>query len=189
MNAEHINELAALNAVGALDGAEVREFEAALASADAAAQAEVRRLNDTAAALALARRAPLPAGLKAKVMARFREPPPVNAPPTSFFSITRDEGQWQTLPVPGVRMKELTADPQRGTSVRLYELAPGTRFPQHQHSGPEECFVLSGDFHVEGLVLHAGDFQHAEERTEHGESFTVGGCQLLVMATTTDYPS
>ena len=189
MNAERMNELAALHAVGALDGVEAREFEAALTSAEGDAQADVRRMNNTAAALAHARSAPLPANLKAKVMARVRQPRRVEMSPASFFTITHDGGQWQALPVPGVRMKELTADPRRGTSVRLYELAPGTRFPHHHHSGPEECFVLSGDFHVEGRVLHAGDFHHAEEHTDHGESYTVGGCRLLVMATTADYGS
>ncbi|MCI0535966.1 MAG: cupin domain-containing protein [Verrucomicrobiales bacterium] len=187
MNAERMNELAALNAVGALDAAEARAFEAALASAGPEVQAEVRRINDTAAAFAFARRAQLPAHLKSKVMGRIGQPAAAKAPNVPFYSVSRDEGQWQTLPVPGVRMKELAADPRRGTSVRLYELAPGTRFPHHRHSGPEECFVLSGDFHVEGHVLHAGDFHHAEEQTDHGESFTIEGCQLLVMARTTDY--
>jgi len=182
-----MNELAALNAIGALDGPEAREFEASLASADPDARAEVRRMNDTAAALAHARSAPLPANLKAKAMARIRLPAPDQPPPHPFFFIGRNEGEWQTLPVPGIRMKELTADPRRGMSVRLYELTPGARFPHHHHSGPEECFVVSGDFHVEGRVLHGGDFHHAEEGTDHGESYTVAGCQLLVMATTTDY--
>jgi len=187
MITEQISELAALNAVGALDESEAREFAAILASAAADALAEARRMNDTAAALAHVHGATPPASLKARVMARVRQPLGSFAGVIPFFSVTRDEGQWQTLPVPGVRMKELTADPRRGTSVRLYELAPGTRFPHHHHSGPEECYVLAGDFHVQGRVLHGGDFHHAEANTDHDESFTVGGCQLLVMATTADY--
>ena len=187
MNAERMTELAALHAVGALDGAEAREFEAVLATACADARAEVRRMNDTAAALTCACTAPPPAHLKAKVLARIRQPSRSAAAQRSLFFVTRDEGEWQPLPVPGVRMKELAADARRGTSVRLYELAPGARFPHHHHSGPEECFVVSGDFHVEGRVLQGGDFHHAEEGTDHCESYTVAGCQLLVMATTTDY--
>ena len=189
MNAERMNELEGLHATGALDGPEARELAVALASADADVQGAVRRMNDTAAALAHAGSAPLPADLKAKVMARVRRSAPGQPPHNPFFFVGRNEGEWQTLPVPGVRMKELMADPRRGTSVRLYELAAGARFPHHHHSGPEECFVVSGDCHIEGRTLHAGDFHHAEGLSDHGESYTVGGCQLLVMATTTDYPS
>jgi anti-sigma factor ChrR (cupin superfamily) len=69
----------------------------------------------------------------------------------------------------------------------LYELAPGTRFPSHHHAGAEECYVLSGDFHVEGSILHAGDFHHAESHSDHHESFTEHGCQLLIVAAAGDY--
>jgi hypothetical protein len=55
--------------------------------------------------------------------------------------------------------------------------------------GPEERFVVSGDFHVEGRVLHAGGFHHAQAESDHGESFTEGGCRLLVMVATDDYRS
>lgn len=186
-----MTELAALHAVGALDGGDLREFEAALAAAGAAVPVEVRHMNDTAAAFAFGRPTTLPAGLKAKVMKRILRSAVPSGPgmPASlpFFFVTRDEGQWVALPVPGVRMKELASDSRRGSTVRLYELAPGARFPNHHHTGPEECFVLSGDFHVEGRVLRGGDFHHAEEHTDHAESYTDGGCTLLVMATATDY--
>src|SRR5262249_54034568 len=97
------------------------------------------------------------------------------------------EGEWKTLPIPGVRCKELAHDARRGLSVKLYELAPGSTFPSHRHSGPEECFVLSGDFHVEGTVLHAGDFHHAPPQSDHRLSSTVTGCQLLVVVADIDY--
>ena len=89
--------------------------------------------------------------------------------------------------MPGVRVKDLVADTRRGLSVQLYELAPGARFPTHHHSGPEECYVVSGDFHVEGRVLHGGDFHHADAESDHDESFTEKGCTLLVMVATADY--
>lgn len=185
MNTERLLELAALHAAGALDGQELQEYEVARRDAAPAVQAEIARLHDTAAALAFRAPAVPPPSLKARVLAAVRpSPPPARLP---FAFVMRDEGYWQALPVPGVRMKELAADPARGTSVRLYELAPGAHFPHHHHSGPEECFVVSGDFHVEGRVLHGGDFHHADEHSDHGESYTEGGCMLLVMATSTDY--
>lgn len=191
MNAERFNELATLHAVGALDGAELREFETLAATVSPALKAEVAQWQDTAALLAVASISARPAApaVKAKIMARIKPGPSV--PPAQnqnpFYSITREEGEWATLPVPGVRVKTLAEDTRRGLSTKLYELAPGVHFPGHHHSGPEECFVLSGDFHVEGRVLHGGDFHHAEPHSDHGESFTVNGCTLLVMAVSDDY--
>lgn len=191
MNAERLIELAALNAVGAVEGADLAEFNALLKTTSPAQKLEIARLRDAAALVAMAGIAPQrpPAALKAKLMARVenrtRLPKDIFANP--FYFIGANEGQWQTLPIPGVRAKDLAEDKQRGVSVKLYELAPGTHFPGHHHSGPEQCFVVSGDFHVEGRVLHAGDFHHAEPDTDHGESHTVGGCLLLVMVTTDDY--
>ncbi|MDR3456560.1 MAG: cupin domain-containing protein [Verrucomicrobiae bacterium] len=188
MKPEQLSELAALKAVGALD---IREADAAqnlLNQAGAKTRAEAVRLEEAAALMAVAQspaRKPSPS-LKGKILARVGAGarPPAQNP---FFFVGRNEGEWQTLPVPGVRVKDLSVDARRGTSVKLYELAAGARFPGHHHSGPEECYVLAGDFHVEGRVLHGGDFHHAEGESDHEESFTEHGCTLLVMVTTADY--
>lgn len=191
MNPDRLNELAALNALGALEGEDLREFEKVSAGADAATKTEIASFNDVVglvgASLPSSQR--VPAGLKAKLMDQIRARVGVGkreAPP-HFFSLLKAEGVWTTLPVPGVRCKELTSTGSRGYKITLYELAPGARFPQHHHTGPEECFVLSGDFHVQGSTLHSGDFHHAEPDSDHDESFTVGGCQLLVVAASSDY--
>ena len=191
MKTDRSTELASLNALGLLADAEREAFLTHLASADARTQAAQARMCDTLALAAVAQSParPLPAGLKAKVMAQARESARAKAAklPPDFYNVLRGEGEWRTLPVPGVRVKDLAEDAPRGRSVKLYELAPGARFPEHHHTGPEECFVVSGDFHVEGRVLHGGDFHHAESETDHGESFTEGGCTLLVMVATKDY--
>ena len=129
-----------------------------------------------------------PARLKAKVMQRIAPPqrPRGASGSGAFYFISSDEDVWQTSPIPGVRFRALAQDSRSGLSVRLWDLAPGMRFPGHHHAGPEECYVLSGDFHVEGRVLRAGDFHHAEAESNHGESFTEAGCQLLVMVATKD---
>ena len=188
MNPEQLGELAALKAVGALNNGDDGKVQDLLKQADAKTQAWAARLQDDAALMAAAQSpARKPSiSLKGKILARVQaaERP---AGQNSFFFIGRTEGEWQTLPVPGVRVKDLSVDARRGLSVKLYELAPGARFPGHHHSGPEECFVVSGDFQVEGRVLGAGDFHHAESGSDHGESFTAHGCTLLVMATTDDY--
>lgn len=193
MKSESLNELAALKAVGALDAdaegtAQLREF---LAAADAQTKDEVAKLADAAALMAVAHSpARQPSiSLKGKIMARIQagELRAAKPAPNPFFFVGRNEGQWETLPVPGVRVKNLNVDERRGISVKLYELAPRTQFPEHHHSGPEECYVLAGDFHVEGRVLQAGDFHHAEANSDHRVSHTENGCTLLVMVTTADY--
>ena len=191
MNQDLLNELAALNALGALEGDALHGFEQVLANADTATKARIAEFNNVMGLVGASPRSPqlLPMRLKAKVMdqvlARTKTAKGPRLP--SFFSLLKAEGQWTALPVPGVRCKELSTTGRRGYKVTLYELAPGAHFPHHHHSGAEECFVLSGDFHVQGSVLHGGDFHHAEPGSDHDESFTVGGCELLVVAASGDY--
>jgi anti-sigma factor ChrR (cupin superfamily) len=64
---------------------------------------------------------------------------------------------------------------------------PGARFPAHRHSGPEECYVISGSLIVEGRVLRAGDFHHAEGDSDHGEAWTDEGVEVLLVASASDY--
>ena len=188
MNAERLNDLAALNAVGALEGAEAQELQQFLNGADDATKSEVARLNNVAGLIGATEPAPLrpSPGLKAKILARIERPAAARPNPRPFFNLLRNEGEWRSLPVPGVRVKTLSIDRQRGYAVNLYELAPGARFPEHHHSADEQCFVLSGDFHVQGHALHAGDFHHAGHGSDHGESFSEGGCQLLVIGAAED---
>lgn len=64
---------------------------------------------------------------------------------------------------------------------------PGARYPAHRHSGPEECYVISGSLYVEGQLLRAGDFHHAEGGSEHGELWTDEGAVVLLVAAASDY--
>ena len=187
MKPDHLNELAASNAVGALKSDESEQFHDSLATADEQTKAGIIQLQDDAALFAVAQsseRNPS-ASLKGKILAQVQAS--AVSFPKPFFFVERNEGQWQTLPIPGVRAKDLSADSRLGMSVKLYELAAGARFPNHHHSGPEECYVVCGDFHVEDRVLHGGDFHHAESNSDHGESFSENGCTLLVIVGTDDY--
>jgi anti-sigma factor ChrR (cupin superfamily) len=69
----------------------------------------------------------------------------------------------------------------------LLKAEPGARYPAHRHSGPEECYVISGSVTVEGRVLHAGDFHHAEGDSDHGEQWTDEGVEVLLVAAASDY--
>ena len=60
-------------------------------------------------------------------------------------------------------------------------------YPAHRHSGPEECYVIRGSLVVEGQLLRAGDFHHAEADSDHGEIHTDEGVEVLLVAAASDY--
>ena len=47
--------------------------------------------------------------------------------------------------------------------------------------------VISGSVIVEGRVLRAGDFHHAEGDSDHGEAWTDEGVEVLLAASASDY--
>jgi hypothetical protein len=49
--------------------------------------------------------------------------------------------------------------------------------------------VISGSVIVEGRVLRAGDFHHAEGDSDHGEAWTDEDVELLLVASASDYAS
>ena len=101
------------------------------------------------------------------------------------FRFSRDE--WRPHPVPGIRMKVLARNVERGYATLLLDVAPGTRFPPHHHDGAEECYVVSGTLFTCGRQLGPGDFVHADGNTDHGELFTEEGCQVLLVVPPEDY--
>lgn len=58
----------------------------------------------------------------------------------------------------------------------------GAHYPSHRHADVEELFVLSGDLHVAGEVMSAGDYCRAETESVHGETFSETGCLFLAMS-------
>jgi quercetin dioxygenase-like cupin family protein len=108
-------------------------------------------------------------------------------PPAGFsFRLATDQ-DWRPHPVPGIRMKVLSACPTRGYVTLLLDVAPGTRFPAHHHGGDEECYVLSGSVFTCGRRLGPGDFVHADAGTDHGELWTDEGCTVLLVVPPDDH--
>ena len=190
MNQDRLNELALLNAVGALDGKDLEDFQELLARADPATQAQIAAGNDLAGLLSLSAESAqkLSAGVKPKLMRQVRElgRRKTTQPRLDFFSLRGNEGEWKQHAIPNVRFKQLASNRTAGYQMVLYEFAPGTRFPEHHHAGAEDCFVLSGDFQIDGSILRAGDFHHAETGSDHHESYTENGCRLLIVAAVED---
>lgn len=187
MKCTDLQELAAAHALGALPRDDAARAEA-LAAHDEDVRAELAAFHDTAAALA----AGLPqdvkpsAALRARVLDRIAQTPqanPANAPePTPGFTFRRHgDGEWRATPLPGVRIKRLSASPDLGHQTLLLELAPNATYPSHDHHGSEELFLLSGDLVTEGRTLGPGDYLHAEPGSHHGELFSPNGCVALII--------
>ena len=174
-------ELAALDAIGALTHDERHAFEAALPAAPAETRTEVAACRDAAVAIAegwSAGTSPSP-DVRARLMSRITAS---GQPAPKGFSIRRGtEHGWLPHPVPGIRMKVLAVNRDRGYATLLLNVEPGTRFPAHHHAGAEECYVISGSVFSSDRHLSAGDFLHADADTDHGELWTEEGCLVLLV--------
>jgi quercetin dioxygenase-like cupin family protein len=177
---DDVQALALADAIGALDPDERRELEARLSALPPDVRAEVAHLYDEVADISAttAGEAPSP-HVKAALLARIAAP--------AHHTITSREGEWVQTPVPGVRMKILAIDRARDRVTMLVRGEPGATYPAHRHSGPEECYVIRGSLVVEGRLLRAGDFHHAEGDSDHGELHTDEGVEVLLVAAASDY--
>jgi putative transcriptional regulator len=177
---DDIQTLALADAIGALDPDERRDFEARLAALPEDVRQEVAHLYDASVDIActVMCQAPSP-GVRDALLARIATP--------SNHTIAAADGAWVDTPVPGVRMKILAIDRARDRVTMLLRGEPGARYPAHRHSGPEECYVIRGSVFIEGQLLRAGDFHHAEGESDHGESWTDEGVEVLLVAAASDY--
>ena len=177
---EDIQALALADAIGALDPDERRDLQARLATLPLDVRAEVAYLYDATVDIASSAISGTPSpGVRDALIARIAAP--------SNHTIAAADGAWVDTPVPGVRMKILSIDRARDRVTMLLRGEPGSRYPAHRHSGPEECYVLSGSVFIEGRILHAGDFHHAESDSDHAESWTDEGVEVLLVASASDY--
>jgi anti-sigma factor ChrR (cupin superfamily) len=199
-----MRETAALYALGALTSEERDTFEAHVAACEACA-VEVRSFLEVTASLErgvsgggiqpspkvrdeLLRRVAEEKsrdGSETQVWKRWSEIPGAFIAP-GLFTLRANEGTWEETAVPGVSVKPLFVDRERDYVTMLVRMAPGTSYPCHRHGGAEECYVLQGDLHVAGQVLHAGDYQRAEDTSEHGVQSTEAGCLLLITSSQHD---
>ena len=75
-------------------------------------------------------------------------------------------GRWRWVG-PGVEMRPILLPEAEKVRVFLLKAVPGTRLPQHTHEGSELTSILAGSFHHEGGDFFAGDFEEADDDTEH----------------------
>jgi len=177
---DDLRDLALADAIGALDPDERRDLEQRLAVLPGDVQAEVARLYDAVVGIAstIAGEVPSPT-VRASLLRKIAVP--------SHHTVTATDGEWIQSPVPGVQMKILAIDRTRDRVTMLLRGEPGATYPAHRHRGPEECYVIRGSLMVEGRLLRAGDFHHAEGESDHGELHTNEGVEVLLVAAASDY--
>lgn len=199
MNLERVRELAALNAVGALDGNDAGEWAQLLADR-AMLEREITAFGNVAAGLA----ASLPVTtqpspeIKTRLLAKTKAlataragagllqqlaPPLANG--FSYLRQTTTDG-WVPLGVPGAYVKLLSFDETRDYAVVAGKLDAGARYPAHAHQAAEDVFVLSGDLTFGAEKLRAGDFHHAAAGTAHEVNFSEEGCTILAVISAQD---
>jgi anti-sigma factor ChrR (cupin superfamily) len=177
---DDVQALVLADAIGALDPDERLDLHDRLAALPAAVRHEVTQLYDAAVEIAAttSREAPSP-GVRAALLATIAVP--------SNHTVTASDGEWVQTPVRGVRMKILAIDRERDRVTMLLRGEPGATYPAHRHTGPEECYVIRGSLIVEGQLLRAGDFHHAEGASDHDALHTDEGVEVLLVAAASDY--
>ncbi|HEX8151430.1 MAG TPA: cupin domain-containing protein [Pyrinomonadaceae bacterium] len=178
---------AALYALGALEGAEAREFEEHLAAGCARCEAGLREFETVAGDLGLAApEAEPPAGVRARLLALVSEDKgggesgAGDAP--GFLVVRAGEGRWRPTDDAGVSFKLLFADSERGTVTTLVRMEPGARIRSHRHLGVEQCLVLEGDVRSGRVGMTAGDFNCSLPGSVHEELVSDGGALLLLVS-------
>jgi quercetin dioxygenase-like cupin family protein len=175
-----IQALALADAIGALDPDERRDLDARLAALPSSVRAEVAQLYDASVEIAAS-------AIGEEPSPRVRDALLATIGTPATHTITAADGEWVDTGVPGIRVKILSIDRERDRVTMLLRGAPGARYPAHRHSGPEECYVIRGSVMVEGRLLHAGDFHHAEGESDHDELWTDDGVEVLIVASASDY--
>lgn len=200
MTIERLDELAILNSLGALDGDDLKEFNSFLASADEVTRKQVSAWDETAMMLASATPglqhppARVKSSLMRKIQERHATERALEGPGTARFDHARgiysmfpERLEWSRHPVDGVQFKVLTESEKRGYVTMLMKVDPGVVFPEHHHSGEEDCYVLSGSIILNGKRLGPGVLHHGDEDSGHGTLTSDEGALLFLVVAKEDY--
>lgn len=131
-----------------------------------------------------------PAAVKQSLFARLDAAPPHNPSleqqreaaeklPATQFSF-REEAVYQFSHMPGVTARLLHLDTATKRFSAIVKLEPGARIPPHTHDGLEECLVLEGELILGEVRMRPGDYQWAEDGTDHVEQWTDVGATVLI---------
>ena len=93
--------------------------------------------------------------------------------------------EWEILEQPGLQGENvwwynLSYNADFGTGSYLYKMGKGARSNPHEHSGPEEFFMLEGDLRdSDGYCYKQGDFVSLAAGSRHN-SISPSGCVIVV---------
>lgn len=186
-----VEELISLYAAGALPADEHQSVEARLQSGWPEGQAAWKALQPGIEAMLLA----IPAGLlptdlkdrllnqlpRAVVAQTLIPKIPPHAPAGIIFQHQRD-ASFVPTPYPGITMRLLHVDQTGAKFSALLRVAPGAKYPSHHHDGVEECLVLEGTLMVGNTRMVVGDYQRAEEDSDHVDQWSETGALLYINA-------
>lgn len=92
----------------------------------------------------------------------------------------REEAVYQFSHMPGVTARLLHLDSTTKRFSAIVKLEPGSRIPPHHHDGLEECLVLEGELILGTVRMRPGDYQWAEDGSDHVEQWTDVGATVLI---------
>ncbi len=177
-----MRDLAAASVLARLQSSEKEALEAHLAKGCSECEEELAVAGNLAADLALAVEAAPPANLREKLLARLKPQKPGVLLDEGGILIKRpDEMGWKSF-IPGIDRKMLHTDTDRRYRSYLLKFEPGAKLFKHRHPEVEEILVISGDVHISGAHMKAGDYCRAGADSIHEESWSDGGCVLFVVA-------
>jgi anti-sigma factor ChrR (cupin superfamily) len=179
-----LHDLASLYALDVLGTEDRERFERHLDSGCPQCAAEVRSFSDVAVHLANSVAVEPPRALRDRLLEKAKSSartPGVLLENNGLLIARSSEMAWKSM-APGIRIKRLYFDQARNYDTSLVRMEAGAHYPGHRHKQIEELFVLSGDLHVEGQVMQAGDYCRADATTLHNETFSDSGCTFLLMA-------
>lgn len=183
---EDARERAALYALGGLREDEARDFEAHLTTGCSVCADEVRTFSPVAADIGWSASPELPPrSLRARVLERV-----ATANVLDDQSAFEQDGvnfvrpthlAWAKGNAPGIEIKTLSVDAQRGYITQLVRMPPGSSLRPHRHADVEESYLIEGDLLVSGVLMHAGDYCRAEPNSVHTGVTTQGGCLFIAV--------
>jgi len=179
-----VHDLVSLYALNALDDLEKTAFEDHLRQGCSACEGDLRSFARIADAIGKSVPASPPPQLRERLRSQLHvssRVPGVLLQQSGLLISRSDELAWRAM-APGISYKPLYEDLARKYSTSLVRMDAGAHYPSHRHSEIEELFLLSGDLHVEGQIMHSGDYCRADSGTIHGETFTDCGCLFLLLA-------
>jgi len=95
-------------------------------------------------------------------------------------TVRANEGRWKAV-APGVEVRKLQVDRNRGTVTLMIRMAPNAVLPAHDHHGPEDSYVVAGSCRIGAIALETGDFHHVDPTAHHGDVVANDdGCTLLL---------